>query len=129
VLAEALFGAGFTVPQVFLFTGIANAVVAFYILVLVPEYLLRLIALLAKNTAQAGDAPPHVQPPVDGLHKGRNIGGVPLCSSRSVLSLKCVLNLVLNVVLTQSAFRSLMVLRSRNGGRSQGSSSASAAPR
>jgi 1-acyl-sn-glycerol-3-phosphate acyltransferase len=31
-------------PQIFLFTGIANAVVAFYIFLLVPEYLLRFVA-------------------------------------------------------------------------------------
>ncbi len=44
VIAGALLGAGFTVPQVFLFTGIANAVVAAYIFLLVPEYLLRFVA-------------------------------------------------------------------------------------
>ena len=32
-------------PQIFLFTGLANAVVAFYIFLLVPEYLLRFIGL------------------------------------------------------------------------------------
>lgn len=41
VLAGALLSAGFTVPQVFLFTAVANAIVAFYIFMLVPEYLLR----------------------------------------------------------------------------------------
>ena len=49
VIAGALLGAGFTVPQVFLFTGIANAVVAFYIFMLVPEYLLRFIAWVASR--------------------------------------------------------------------------------
>ncbi|NMM81335.1 glycerol acyltransferase [Acidovorax sp. SRB_14] len=44
LIAGALLGAGFTVPQVFLFTAIANAVVAGYIFWLVPEYLLRFIA-------------------------------------------------------------------------------------
>jgi len=44
LLAGALLGAGFTVPQIFLFTGLANAVVAFYIFLLVPEYLLRFVA-------------------------------------------------------------------------------------
>lgn len=44
VLAGALLSAGFTVPQIFLFTGIANALVAFYIFMLVPEYLLRFVA-------------------------------------------------------------------------------------
>ncbi|MGJ7545527.1 MFS transporter [Variovorax sp. LT1R16] len=44
VIAGALLGAGFTIPQIFLFTGIANALVAFYIFMLVPEYLLRFVA-------------------------------------------------------------------------------------
>ncbi|MDM0089712.1 MFS transporter [Variovorax sp. J2P1-31] len=44
VIAGALLGAGFTIPQIFLFTGIANALVAFYIFLLVPEYLLRFVA-------------------------------------------------------------------------------------
>ncbi len=44
IIAGALLGAGFTVPQIFLFTGIANAVVAFYIFLIVPEYLLRFVA-------------------------------------------------------------------------------------
>jgi len=47
VAAGAMLGAGFTVPQVFLATGIANAVVAGYIFLLVPEYLLRFIAFIA----------------------------------------------------------------------------------
>ncbi|MGE8495203.1 MFS transporter [Comamonas sp.] len=49
VIAGALLGAGFTVPQIFLFTGIANAIVATYIFLLVPEYLLRCIAWLVTN--------------------------------------------------------------------------------
>jgi 1-acyl-sn-glycerol-3-phosphate acyltransferase len=44
VIAGALLKAGFTIPQIFLFTGIANAFVAFYIFMLVPEYLLRFVA-------------------------------------------------------------------------------------
>ena len=44
VIAGALLKAGFTIPQIFLFTGIANALVAFYIFLLVPEYLLRFVA-------------------------------------------------------------------------------------
>jgi 1-acyl-sn-glycerol-3-phosphate acyltransferase len=44
VLAGALLAAGFTIPQIFLFTGVANAIVAFYIFLLVPEYLLRFVA-------------------------------------------------------------------------------------
>ena len=39
--------AGFSIPQVFLITGLLNAVVAFYIFMLVPEYLLRFIAWIA----------------------------------------------------------------------------------
>lgn len=44
VIAGALLGAGFSIPQVFLFVGVANAVVAGYIFLLVPEYLLRFVA-------------------------------------------------------------------------------------
>ncbi|HVR52807.1 MAG TPA: MFS transporter [Pseudorhodoferax sp.] len=44
LIAGALLGAGFTVPQVFLFTALANAVVGLYIFLLVPEYLLRFVA-------------------------------------------------------------------------------------
>ncbi len=44
VIAGALLKSGFTIPQIFLFTGLANAVVAFYIFMLVPEYLLRFVA-------------------------------------------------------------------------------------
>jgi 1-acyl-sn-glycerol-3-phosphate acyltransferase len=44
VLAGALLKAAFTIPQIFLFVGIANAVVAAYIFLLVPEYLLRFVA-------------------------------------------------------------------------------------
>ncbi|MDP3229681.1 MAG: MFS transporter [Acidovorax sp.] len=49
LIAGALLGAGFTVPQIFLFTGIANAVVAFYIFMLVPEYLLRFVAWMSSR--------------------------------------------------------------------------------
>ncbi|MDI1272176.1 MFS transporter [Polaromonas sp.] len=49
VLAGALLKADFSIPQVFLFVGLANAVVAFYIFMLVPEYLLRFIALIASR--------------------------------------------------------------------------------
>jgi 1-acyl-sn-glycerol-3-phosphate acyltransferase len=44
VMAGALLSAHFTVPQVFLITGLLNAVVAGYIFLLVPEYLLRFVA-------------------------------------------------------------------------------------
>jgi 1-acyl-sn-glycerol-3-phosphate acyltransferase len=49
LIAGALLGAGCTVPQIFLFTGLANAVVAAYIFLLVPEYLLRFIAWLLSH--------------------------------------------------------------------------------
>ena len=49
VIAGSLLGAGFSVPQIFLFTGIANAVVAGYIFFLVPEYLLRCVAWVATH--------------------------------------------------------------------------------
>ena len=44
VIAGALLKTGFTIPQIFLITGIANAIVAFYIFMLVPEYLLRFVS-------------------------------------------------------------------------------------
>ena len=44
VIAGALLHAGLTIAQIFLFTGLANAVVAFYIFLVVPEYLLRFVA-------------------------------------------------------------------------------------
>jgi len=46
ILAGALLKAGFTIPQIFLFVGLANAVVAFYIFMLVPGHLLRFIAFM-----------------------------------------------------------------------------------
>ena len=46
IIAGALLKAEFTIPQIFLFVGLANAVVAFYIFMLVPEYLLRFIAFM-----------------------------------------------------------------------------------
>ncbi len=49
VIAGALLGAGFTIPQMFLFVGLANAVVAAYIFLLVPEYLLRFVAWVASR--------------------------------------------------------------------------------
>ena len=49
ILAGALLKAAFTIPQTFLFVGVANAVVAAYIFLLVPEYLLRFIAWVASR--------------------------------------------------------------------------------
>ncbi len=49
VIAGALLKAGATIPQIFLLVGIANAVVAFYIFLLVPEYLIRFTAWVATH--------------------------------------------------------------------------------
>ncbi len=49
LIAGALLKNGFTIPQIFLFTGLANLVVALYIFLLVPEYLLRFIAWVASR--------------------------------------------------------------------------------
>ncbi len=45
----AMLAAGFTLPQVFLAVGLLNAVVAAYIFLLVPEYLLRFLAWVLSN--------------------------------------------------------------------------------
>src|SRR5512138_720826 len=47
VIVGALLSMGLTVPQVFGLTALANAVVALYIFLLVPEYLLRFVAFIA----------------------------------------------------------------------------------
>jgi 1-acyl-sn-glycerol-3-phosphate acyltransferase len=49
LIAGAMLKAGATVPQLFLALGVANAVVAGYIFLLVPEYLLRFIAWVASR--------------------------------------------------------------------------------
>ena len=49
VLAGALLSAHFSITQIFLFTGLANAVVAGYVFLLVPEYLLRFVAWVASR--------------------------------------------------------------------------------
>ena len=49
LIVGALLGAGFTIPQVFLFVALANVVVGIYIFLLVPEYLLRFIAWVASH--------------------------------------------------------------------------------
>jgi 1-acyl-sn-glycerol-3-phosphate acyltransferase len=51
LIAGVLLKSGFSVPQVFLLTGIANAIVAGYIFWLVPEYLLRFVAFVLTRTA------------------------------------------------------------------------------
>ena len=47
IIVGVLLKAGLTIAQVFLVIGLLNAVVAFYIFMLVPEYLLRFVAFLA----------------------------------------------------------------------------------
>lgn len=49
VLAGLLLGAGVSIAELFLLVGLANAVVAFYIFMLVPEYLLRFVAWVASR--------------------------------------------------------------------------------
>ncbi len=44
LIAGALLKSGFSIPQIFLIVGLANAVVGAYIFLLMPEYLLRFIA-------------------------------------------------------------------------------------
>ncbi len=51
VIAGLLLKAGLTIPQIFLLVGLANAVVAFYIFLLVPEYLLRFVAWVLSHVA------------------------------------------------------------------------------
>ncbi|GAC1605534.1 MAG: MFS transporter [Ramlibacter sp.] len=51
VIAGVLLGSGATIAQIFLFVGLANAVVALYIFLLVPEYLLRFVAWILSNVA------------------------------------------------------------------------------
>ena len=49
-MAAVLLKTGVTVPQLFLITGVLNLLVAGYIFLLVPEYLLRFIAWVATRT-------------------------------------------------------------------------------
>ncbi len=49
LLVGSLLGAGFSIPQVFGLTALANALVAGYIFLLVPEYLLRFVAFMASR--------------------------------------------------------------------------------
>lgn len=50
VIVGVLLHFDFTIPQIFLMLGIANAVVAAYIFLLVPEYLLRFISYILTHT-------------------------------------------------------------------------------
>jgi 1-acyl-sn-glycerol-3-phosphate acyltransferase len=49
LMVGLLLALGFTLPQVFLITGLLNAVVAGYIFLLVPEYLLRFVAFVVSH--------------------------------------------------------------------------------
>ncbi len=49
LIAGTMLQSGFTVPEVFLALGIANALVAGYIFLVVPEYLLRFVAWVASR--------------------------------------------------------------------------------
>ena len=49
LLAGALLTAGLSIPQLFLVTGVLNALVAIYIFRLVPEFLLRFVAWLVER--------------------------------------------------------------------------------
>ena len=49
LLAIVLLAAGFTIPQLFLLTGLLNALVAAYIYSVTPEYLNRFFSWLARN--------------------------------------------------------------------------------
>jgi 1-acyl-sn-glycerol-3-phosphate acyltransferase len=49
IIAGVLLKLGTTIPQIFLAVGLANAVVACYIFMLVPEYLLRFVAWVASR--------------------------------------------------------------------------------
>lgn len=49
LLALALLALGLSIPQVFLVTGVLNALVAWRIFMLVPEYLLRFVAFVASR--------------------------------------------------------------------------------
>jgi 1-acyl-sn-glycerol-3-phosphate acyltransferase len=66
VIATALVSAGLTIGEVFLVTGIANAVVAAFIFLIVPEYLLRFIALLMTRVMYRFRVEGEKHIPVDG---------------------------------------------------------------
>ena len=49
LLGLALFAAHFTIPEIFLTVGLLNAVVAGYVFLVVPEYLLRFVAFIVSR--------------------------------------------------------------------------------
>ena len=50
IIGIALRAGGFTIPQLFLFTAIVNALVAIYIYALIPEFLMRFLIFLLVHT-------------------------------------------------------------------------------
>lgn len=67
LLAGVLMGRfGFTIPEIFLLTGLANAVVALYIFLLVPEYLLRFVAWVLSHLVYRFDVRGEQQIPSEG---------------------------------------------------------------
>ncbi len=66
LLAGALLSAGFTISELFLIIGLANAVVAFYIFLLVPEYLLRFVAWIASRLVYRFKVTGDLNIPTDG---------------------------------------------------------------
>jgi len=66
VLAGALLSAGMSIPQLFLLVGLANAVVAFYIFMLVPEYLLRFVAWVLSRFVYRFDVKGDLNIPTEG---------------------------------------------------------------
>ncbi len=66
LLAGALLSAGFTISELFLIIGLANAVVAGYIFLLVPEYFLRFVAWIASRCVYRFKVTGDVHIPVTG---------------------------------------------------------------
>ena len=66
LLAGALLSAGLSIPQLFGLVGLANAVVAFYIFMLVPEYLLRFVAWVASRVVYRFDVKGDLNIPTEG---------------------------------------------------------------
>jgi 1-acyl-sn-glycerol-3-phosphate acyltransferase len=62
----ALLSAGLTIPQVFGVIGVLNALVAFYIFMLVPEYLLRFVAFVLTRLVYRFQVRGEEHIPVDG---------------------------------------------------------------
>ncbi len=66
LIAGALLSAGLSIPQLFGLVGLANAVVAGYIFLLVPEYLLRFVAWVASRFVYRFDVKGDLNIPTEG---------------------------------------------------------------